>query len=121
MKTHRKAKAVCALLVLALLVSSAVYYKYDDVHAGRTDAASGAGQKAQEEVTLTIAYLPITHALPLFEAKKLLEKEHSNVKVELVKYGGWSELMDALNTGRVDGASVLIEMAMKSRSKTAEL
>ena len=98
MKTHRKAKAVCALLVLALLVSSAIYYKYDDVHAGRTDAASGAGQKAQEEVTLTIAYLPITHALPLFEAKKLLEKEHSNVKVELVKYGGWSELMDALNT-----------------------
>lgn len=117
MKTHRKAKAVCALLVLALLVSSAVYYKYDDVHAGRTDAASGAGQKAQEEVTLTIAYLPITHALPLFEAKKLLEKEHSNVKVELVKYGGWSELMDALNTGRVDGASVLIEMAMKSREQ----
>ena len=59
----------------------------------------------------------MANVLPLFEAKKLLEKEHSNVKVELVKYGGWSELMDALNTGRVDGASVLIEMAMKSREQ----
>ena len=83
MKTHRKANAVCALLVLALLVSSAVYYKYDDVHAARTDAASGAGQKAQEEVTLTIAYLPITHALPLFEAKSFSRRNTATSRSNL--------------------------------------
>ena len=63
--------------------------------------------------TVKIAYLPITHALPVFEEAKELEQE-TGLKVELVKYGSWPELMDALNTGRVDGASVLIELAMKS-------
>lgn len=63
--------------------------------------------------TMKIAYLPITHALPVFEEAKELEQE-TGLKVELVKYGSWPELMDALNTGRVDGASVLIELAMKS-------
>ena len=110
-KTKKRIQTVAALLVLALLVSSAVYYKYDSLRSGWQAA------DAQETVTLKIAYLPITHALPLFEAKKLLEEENSNVQVELVKYGGWSELMDALNTSRVDGASVLIEMAMKSREQ----
>lgn len=37
------------------------------------------------------------------------------MNIELVKYGSWPELLDALNTGRVDGASVLIELAMKSK------
>ena len=110
-KTKKRIQTVAALLVLALLVSSAVYYKYDSLRSGWQAA------DAQETVTLKIAYLPITHALPLFETKKLLEEENSNVQVELVKYGGWSELMDALNTSRVDGASVLIEMAMKSREQ----
>lgn len=63
--------------------------------------------------TVKIAYLPITHALPVFEEANELEQE-TGLKVELVKYGSWPELMDALNTGRVDGASVLIELAMKS-------
>ena len=39
------------------------------------------------------------------------------VKVELVKYGSWPELLDALNSGQVDGASVLIELAMKSKAE----
>ena len=37
--------------------------------------------------------------------------------MELVKYGSWPELLDALNSGQVDGASVLIELAMKSKSE----
>ena len=60
---------------------------------------------------IKIAYLPITHALTVCE----LAEESDNV--ELVKYGSWTELMDALNTGRVDGASVLIELAMKSKEQ----
>lgn len=100
----QKAKSLVALLVTLALVATAVYYKADE---------SGWGAE-EDQVTLTIAYLPITHAVPLFKAKEQLEQEHGNVHVELVKYGGWAELMDALDTGRVDGASVLIEMAMQA-------
>lgn len=65
-----------------------------------------------DDNTIRIAYLPITHALPLAEMSGA-----EGVKVELVKYGSWPELLDALNTGRVDGASVLIELAMKAKSQ----
>lgn len=68
------------------------------------------------EKTVKIAYLPITHALPVYELSKL-----ENVKVELVKYGSWPELLDALNTGKVDGASVLIELAMQAKSQNIGL
>ncbi len=63
-----------------------------------------------------IAYLPITHSLAVLEEAEELEKQ-SGLKVELVKYGSWSELLDALNANRVDGASVLIELAMKSKQE----
>lgn len=74
---------------------------------------ANSGNNNSDSDTVKIAYLPITHALPVFEEAKELEQE-TGLKVELVKYGSWPELMDALNTGRVDGASVLIELAMKS-------
>lgn len=70
--------------------------------------------------TIRIAYLPITHALPLFAAKEL-ETPNGPVKIELIKYGSWPELMDALNTGKVDGASVLIELAAKAREQGIDL
>lgn len=64
-----------------------------------------------------IAYLPITHALPLFEEKEMMDADGNPVKVELIKYSSWPELMDALNTGKVDGASVLIELAIKAQEQ----
>ncbi|WP_301859644.1 ABC transporter substrate-binding protein [uncultured Megasphaera sp.] len=99
-------KLIAAVLALLLLIGSAGFYKYDQSYR----AASADVQ------TIKIAYLPITHSISLFKTKELLESQ-GKVHVELVKYGGWSELMDALNTGRVDGAAVLIEMAMKSREQ----
>ncbi len=66
--------------------------------------------------TVKIAYIPITHALALFEEAEELE-ENTGLDIEFVKYGSWPELLDALNTGRVDGASVLIELAMKSKEQ----
>lgn len=72
--------------------------------------------KKSDSNTIKIAYLPITHSLAVLEtADELAEK--TGLQVELVKYGSWSELMDALNSGRVDGASVLIELAMKSKEQ----
>ena len=35
----------------------------------------------------------------------------------MVKFNSWPDLMDALNTGRIDGASVLIQLAMKAVEK----
>ena len=39
----------------------------------------------------------------------------------MVKFGSWPDLMDALNTGRIDGASVLIELAMKAKELGIDL
>lgn len=74
------------------------------------------GDKAEDDDTIKIAYLPITHSLAVLEEADELEKENGK-KIELIKFGSWSELLDALNSGKVDGASVLIELAMKSKQE----
>ncbi|HEX2927337.1 MAG TPA: ABC transporter substrate-binding protein [Ruminiclostridium sp.] len=81
-----------------------------------TTAALGSSAKTGKKV-VKIAYLPITHALPVFIENELQDKAGNNYEIELVKYGSWPELMDALNTGNVDGASVLIELAMKAKEQ----
>ncbi|MGN0143893.1 MAG: ABC transporter substrate-binding protein [Clostridium sp.] len=68
------------------------------------------------ENSIKIGYLPITHAIPLY-----VEKEKENSRIELVKFGSWPELMEALNSGKIDGASVLIELAMKAKSQGIDL
>ena len=85
--------------------------------------AAGCGQspaapRAEKDgvKTIRIAYLPITHALTLFAAKEL-QTADGPIKIELIKYGSWPELMDALNTGKVDGASVLAELAVKAKEQ----
>lgn len=74
------------------------------------------GKKSDDSGTIKIAYLPITHSLAVLETADELAAQ-TGLQVELVKYGSWNELMDALNSGRVDGASVLIELAMKSKEQ----
>ncbi len=83
-----------------------------------TSTASGKdNDNKSEKKSVKIAYLPITHALPVFVENELQDKAGNDYEIELVKYGSWPELMDALNTGHVDGASVLIELAMKAREQ----
>ncbi|BAL83160.1 hypothetical protein SELR_14520 [Selenomonas ruminantium subsp. lactilytica TAM6421] len=84
--------------------------------AGCSNPLADRSAQGSQGRTVRIAYLPITHALPLFAEKELLSAD-DNVQIELVKYGSWPELMDALNTGKVDGASVLIELAVKAREQ----
>lgn len=74
------------------------------------------GKKSDDSNTIKIAYLPITHSLAVLETADELAAQ-TDLQIELVKYGSWPELLDALNTGRVDGASVLIELAMKSKEQ----
>lgn len=79
-------------------------------------------QKGTETaVTYTIGYLPITHALPVFEEKELLEAENSGIQIKLQKFSSWSDLTDALHAGKIDGASELIELAMSAKAKGVDL
>jgi NitT/TauT family transport system substrate-binding protein len=75
-----------------------------------------------EKKVVKIAYLPITHSVPLYVEEEIISKDlPQNVEIELVKYGTWPELMDALNTGKVDGASVLVQLAMKAKEQGIDL
>lgn len=71
--------------------------------------------------TIKIGYLPITHALPLYVENELINKNPGNIKLELVKFGSWPELAEALNAGKIDGASMLIELAVKAKEQGIDL
>lgn len=71
-----------------------------------------------EKPTIKIGYLPITHAVPLYMQQ---DSEYEDYNLELVKFGSWPELVDALNTGAIDGASMLIQLAMNAKEKGIDL
>lgn len=81
-----------------------------------TIACSNGQQQNNEGKKIKIAYIPITHALPLFAAVELPENQRENKNVELVKFSSWPELVEALNAGKVDGASILVQLALKSQT-----
>ena len=68
-----------------------------------------------------IGYLPITHAAPLYIEEELGKAGYDQFELKLVKFGSWPDLMDALNTGKIDGASVLVELAMKAKEQGVDL
>jgi NitT/TauT family transport system substrate-binding protein len=89
-------------------------------------AACGANEKTKEanagpKRTIQIGYLPITHAAPLYIEEELGKAGYDRFELKLVKFGSWPDLMDALNTGKIDGASVLIELAMKAKEQGVDL
>jgi NitT/TauT family transport system substrate-binding protein len=107
-------KKIISIVVLAVILASLVFSL---ANWGNKEESS-----AQNEVkTVKIGYLPITHALPLYVQNDLSTNNSKNFKVELVKFGSWTELSDAVNTGQVDGASMLIELAMKSKEQGIDL
>jgi NitT/TauT family transport system substrate-binding protein len=89
-------------------------------------AACGSGKEngggaGQEKRKVQIGYLPITHAAPLYIEEELGKESFEHIELELVKFGSWPDLMDALNTGRIDGASVLVELAMRAKEQGIDL
>lgn len=88
-----------------------------------TDSAgsASAGTSGGDSTVVTIGCLPITHALAVFEEKQLLDSEDDGITIELQKFSSWSDLTDALNSGSIDGASVLIELAMSAVSQGIDL
>lgn len=74
-----------------------------------------------EKPVIKIGYLPITHAVPLYMQEDMLENKNADFELELVKFPSWPDLMDALNTGRIDGASTLVTVAMKANELGIDL
>lgn len=84
---------------------------------GKSEENSSSNTEDDKKI-IKIGYLPITHAAPLYMQT---DKEYEGYAIELVKFGSWPELMDALNTGKIDGASVLIQLAMKAKEQGIDL
>lgn len=89
--------------------------------AAESDSEKTESQAEEGKQVIRLGYLPITHALAVFAEKELLDEENGDVTLELEKFSSWSDLTDALNAGRIDGASVLIELAMSAVSQGIDL
>ncbi len=79
------------------------------------------GNGAEKKRTVKIGYLPITHAVPLYMEDSTGKKGFEHFDLELVKFGSWPDLADALNTGRIDGASMLVTLAMRAKEQGIDL
>ncbi|MCL2399367.1 MAG: ABC transporter substrate-binding protein [Defluviitaleaceae bacterium] len=69
---------------------------------------------------IRIGYLPITHAMTLFVVNDMVADDDS-FGVELERFSSWPDLMDALNSGHIDAASALIQLAMASNEAGVDL
>jgi len=116
MNVIRKTKIAVIFTLILLMILNLTGCNSKDGAVGALNSKSQAGVK-----TIKIAYLPITHALPLYVENELSKENFKNFKLELVKFGSWTELVDALNSGNVDGASILIELAMKAKEQGIDL
>lgn len=104
-------------LLLLTLTLAACGGSKEEPGASAPEASSSGGDLR----TIKIGYLPITHAAPLYVEDELGKGKFSHFKLELVKFGSWPDLMDALNSGRIDGASVLIQLAMAAKEQGHDL
>lgn len=60
-----------------------------------------------EKPELTIGFIPITCATPLFTASINKFFDKYGLKVKLRKFSGWAEIRDAFISGEIDGAHLL--------------
>ena len=129
-----KIKNLYATLALSLLMSLTACGDASDGNAGQSQKVQAAAPAAvtpakavdsaapsAEQKVIKIAYLPITHSLAGFEAAEIEKLKKDGLNIELVKFGSWTELMDALNTGNVDAAVALVELVMKAREQGVDV
>ncbi|MGW7899590.1 ABC transporter substrate-binding protein [Staphylococcus shinii] len=87
-----------------------------------TDNQQTAHNNNQNKEIIKIGYLPITHSANLMMTQQVKQKaKESGYNLKLVRFNNWPDLMDALNSGKIDGASTLIELAMKSKQKGSHI
>lgn len=83
---------------------------------------SNSQKQTDKKETIKIGYLPITHSANLMMTQQIQQQtKNANYNLELVRFNNWPDLMDALNSGKIDGASTLIELAMKSKEKGSNI
>lgn len=73
-------------------------------------------QPSNGKPVIKIGYLPITHAGPLLYDAHKHDGTFDDYELELVKFNSWADLIDALNAGQIDGASVLMQLAMQAKA-----
>lgn len=79
--------------------------------------AAGFGRRPAERPVLRIGYLPITHSALLVLAHHQRDGEFAHFNLEVVKFGSWPELTEALFGGGIDGAVMLFELALAGRQR----
>ncbi|HEX7056101.1 MAG TPA: ABC transporter substrate-binding protein [Bacilli bacterium] len=84
-------------------------------------ALAGCANGGKEKKTVKIGYLPITHAVPLYFENDAAKEGKLAFNLELIKFGSWQDLSNALNAGRVDGASLPILLAMRAKEQGIDL
>lgn len=105
-----RAIALAALLAVAFVVagcSTAAPTAEDNDIPAATD---------RREV-IRIGYLPITHSAPLLVAHADNGGVIDGVALELVPFASWPELTEALNSGSIDGAVTMLEIALAAVEK----
>lgn len=102
------------LQVIFTILLSFILTACGPINGGNSTEKTDGGKK-----TIKIGYLPITHAVPLYIEKE--QEKYKNFNLELVKFGSWPELVDALNTGNIDGASMLVTLAMKAKEQGIDI
>lgn len=76
---------------------------------------SGSGDENNASVkTIKIGCLPITHSMPLYVCADQVNTQGGDYKIEVVKFTSWPELVDALRLRKIDGANILVELAMRA-------
>lgn len=109
LRIHTIFRLTVLWLVIALLMASC----------GQTKS-KGAYSDGGKRV-IKIGYLSITHAAPLYIENEMDRAGFENFELELVRFGSWPDLIDALNTGNIDGASMLVQLAMKAKEQGIDL
>ena len=74
-------------------------------------SCGNASGETHETDVIRIAYLPITHSAAVMMLPYVTEHA-DEFSVELVRFTTWPEVVEALRSGHVDGASILFEVAV---------
>lgn len=85
-----------------------------------TSSCTGSSSESDRPV-IRIAYLPITHSIPILVQNELQRHTERGYTIELVRFNSWPELVDALRQNRVDGASMLFETALTLNQASGDM
>jgi NitT/TauT family transport system substrate-binding protein len=66
----------------------------------------GKHEEPEKVPALSLGYVPTVHSIDPVVLHKLYAPNFKNLKFELIKFGSWDDLLDALRSGTIQGASL---------------